>query len=113
MNGEVRLRLLHQAGDKVRFVRAIGPVTGDRDADVVAQRDTIHEMAGFLGIFERIIRTEHDAVRTERRNGAIERLSRGHARCRHYEVFLDVVRRRFGELDRIKIRAGTTVQTPQ
>src|SRR5579872_3140761 len=44
---------------------------------------------------------------------AVERLGRAHAGCGHDEIVLEIFRRRLAELDRIKIRSGATVETPQ
>src|SRR5262249_60832533 len=89
-----------------------GIVEADVLPDIVGERDAIDELAGFVGGFERVVRCEHDMLVAERGDGAIERLGRAHSRRRDDEGFLDVSRRRPGELDVVEVRSGPAVEAP-
>src|SRR5437588_5748403 len=90
-----------------------GVICGNRLAYRLRDRDPIDELAGFLRGFERIIGGEHHALVAERRNRAVERLGRAHARRRYHEVVLKILRWRLAELDRIKVRPGAAIEPPQ
>src|SRR5882724_10021722 len=68
---------------------------------------------GFFDLFEGVVGGEHDAVVAERIDRAVQRLGGAHARGRHYHVLFHVFRRALGELDRIEVRPGTAVETPE
>ena len=75
------------------------------------ERHRVDEVAGLVGLLERIVRREHHPVGAERADRAGERLGRAHARRRHRDVLLDVLRRRLLELDAVEL--GAAVEPPQ
>ena len=76
-----------------------------------ASGDVIEKLARLLRRLEGIIGGEHHAVLAERGERAVERLGRAHARRRHHDILLDVLRRRLGELDAVELRPA--VEAPE
>src|SRR6516162_7884355 len=74
---------------------------------------TVDEMPGLLDRFEGIVGREYHTVVPECTDRAVERFRRAHARGRHHEVVLDVLRGTLCELDGVKIRSRAAVETPE
>src|SRR6516165_963970 len=96
-----------------QFQKSRRGVEADGVSHAVLERHAIDEMPGLLDRFEGIIGGEHHMVMAERTDRAVERLRRAHARGRHHDVVLDVLRGAFRELDRVKIRPCAAVETPE
>src|SRR5262249_54639556 len=96
-----------------QFQKSCGGVEADRVSHAVLERHAIDEMPGFLDRFEGVIGGEDHTVMAECVDRAVQRFRRAHARGRHHDVVLDVLRRTPRELDRIKIRSRSAVEAPE
>src|SRR5262245_62818829 len=70
-------------------------------------------MPGLLDRLDWISGGEHHAVMAECIDRAVQWLRRAHARGRHHDVVLDVLRGTLREFDRVKIRSRAAVETPE
>ena len=90
-----------------------GRVEADVVAHAIIERRTVDEMRGLLDRLERVVGGEHHAVVAERADRAGQGLGGAHARRRHDDVVLDVLRRKLGEFHRVEARTCPAVETPQ
>src|SRR5712691_11078076 len=78
-------------------------VSADVISHLVVERHAVDEMRGLLARLEGIVGGEHHVVVAERGDRAGQWFRRAHARRRHHEIVLDVLRRRLGELDAVEL----------
>src|SRR5262249_30324339 len=96
-----------------QFQKSCRGVEADGVSHAVRKRHAVDEMPGLLDRFEGIVGREYHTVVPECTDRAVERFRRAHARGRHHDVVLDVLRRTFCELDGVKPGSRAAVETPE
>src|SRR5262249_42206199 len=96
-----------------QFHKSCRGVEADGVSHAVRKRHPVDEMPGLLDRLEGIVGREYHTVVPECTDRAVERFRRAHARGRHHDIVLDVLRGTLRELDGIKIRSRAAVEAPE
>src|SRR5262249_54762732 len=96
-----------------QFQKSRRGVEADGVSHAVRKRHIVDEMPGLLDRFEGIVGREYHTVVPECTDRAVEWFRRAHARGRHHDVVLDVLRGTFCELDGVKVRSRAAVEAPE